>query len=119
MAFKDKPYLPYFYTSTALPSQNNNVPAGGFAKLLKENEFATKFSEGERSNVHIQLVGNRAVLVVLFDSKSSLGLVRLRVRKASEEITHILEALVKRTETDAVPIFAEITDEDIDNLFKE
>ncbi|KAM3479440.1 hypothetical protein MY8738_005409 [Beauveria namnaoensis] len=106
-------------TSLASLTADNNVPAGGFAKLLKENEFATKFSEGERSNIYIQLVGKRVVLVVLFDSKSSLGLVRLRVRKASEELTPILEALVKRTGTDADPIFAEITDEDIDNLFKE
>ena len=51
------------------------------AKLLKENEFATQFHEGEKANIHIQLVGNRVILVVIFDSKSSLGLVRLRVRR--------------------------------------
>ena len=54
------------------------------AKLLKENEFATQFHEGEKANIHIQLVGNRVILVVIFDSRSSLGLVRLRVKKASE-----------------------------------
>src|SRR5690348_4352212 len=45
-----------------------------------------------KKNIHIQLAGNRVILVVIFDSKSSLGLVRLRVRKASEELNHIFEA---------------------------
>ena len=93
---------------------------GGMAKLLKENEFATQFHEGEKANIHIQLVGNRVILVVIFDSKSSLGLVRLRVRKASEELNHIFEALLKKVqEPGADSPFAEITDEDIDNLFND
>ncbi len=61
------------------------------AKLLRENEFATQFHEGEKPNIHIQLVGNRVILVVIFDTKSSLGLVRLRVKKATEELNHIFE----------------------------
>ena len=93
---------------------------GGMAKLLKENEFPTQFHEGEKANIHIQLVGNRVILVVIFDSKSSLGLVRLRVRKASEELNHIFEALLKKVqEPGADSPFAEITDEDIDNLFND
>ena len=92
----------------------------GMAKLLKENEFATQFHEGEKANIHIQLVGNRVILVVIFDAKSSLGLVRLRVRKASEELNHIFEALLKKVqEPGADSPFAEITDEDIDNLFND
>ena len=90
------------------------------AKLLKENEFATQFHEGEKANIHIQLVGNRVILVVIFDSRSSLGLVRLRVKKASEELNHIFEALLKKVqEPGADSPFAEITDEDIDNLFND
>ena len=93
---------------------------GGMAKLLKENEFATQFHEGEKANIHIQLVGNRVILVVIFDSKSSLGLVRLRVRKASEELANIVESVLKKVnEPGADTPFAEITDEDIDNLFND
>jgi predicted regulator of Ras-like GTPase activity (Roadblock/LC7/MglB family) len=107
-------------TSLASLTAGNIAATGGMAKLLKENEFATQFHEGEKANIHIQLVGNRVILVVIFDSRSSLGLVRLRVKKASEELNHIFEALLKKVqEPGADSPFAEITDEDIDNLFND
>ena len=94
---------------------------GGMAKLLKENEFPTQFHEGVKANIHIQLVGNRVILVVIFDSKkTALGLVRLRVKKASEELNTIFESLLRKVQdpTRETP-FAEITDDDIDNLFND
>src|SRR5262249_6437113 len=107
-------------TSLASLTAGNIAATGGMAKLLKENEFATQFHEGEKANIHIQLVGNRVILVVIFDSRSSLGLVRLRVKKASEELNHIFESLLKKVaEPGADSPFAEITDEDIDNLFND
>jgi predicted regulator of Ras-like GTPase activity (Roadblock/LC7/MglB family) len=107
-------------TSLASLTAGNIAATGGMAKLLKENEFATQFHEGEKANIHIQLVGNRVILVVIFDSRSSLGLVRLRVKKASEELNHIFETLLKKVqEPGADSPFAEITDEDIDNLFND
>ena len=107
-------------TSLASLTAGNIAATGGIAKLLRENEFATQFHEGEKANIHIQLVGNRVILVVIFDSRSSLGLVRLRVKKASEELNHIFESLLKKVqEPGADSPFAEITDEDIDNLFND
>ena len=93
---------------------------GGMAKLLKENEFPTQFHEGVKANIHIQLVGNRVILAVIFDSRATLGLVRLRVKRASDELNNIFEALLRRVPSanGAAP-FAEITDEDIDNLFND
>jgi predicted regulator of Ras-like GTPase activity (Roadblock/LC7/MglB family) len=69
---------------------------GGMAKLLKENEFPTQFHEGVKANIHIQLVGNRVILSVIFDSRATLGLVRLRVKRASDELNAIFEALTRR-----------------------
>ena len=58
--------------------------------------------------------------MVLFDERSSLGLVRLRVRKASDELTRILDSLIKKASSANAPsVFAEITDDDIDNLFND
>jgi predicted regulator of Ras-like GTPase activity (Roadblock/LC7/MglB family) len=107
-------------TSLASLTAGNIAATGGMAKLLKENEFATQFHEGEKANIHIQLVGNRVILVVIFDSRSSLGLVRLRVRRASDELNAIFEALLNKVQTPGADTpFAEITDEDIDNLFND
>ena len=107
-------------TSLASLTAGNIAATGGIAKLLRENEFTTQSHEGEKANIHIQLVGNRVILVVIFDSRSSLGLVRLRVKKASEELNQIFESLLKKVqEPGADSPFAEITDEDIDNLFND
>lgn len=107
-------------TSLASLTAGNIAATGGMAKLLKENEFATQFHEGEKKNIHIQIVSQRVILVVIFDGRSSLGLVRLRVRKANEELNHIFESLLRKVqEPGAASPFAEITDEDIDNLFND
>lgn len=98
----------------------NVAATGGIAKLLKESEFTGQFHEGEHTNVHISLVAQRVILVILFDERSSLGLVRLRVRKAGEEIGRILKEMMSKVNEPSAPsIFSEITDEDIDNLFKD
>ena len=107
-------------TSLASLTAGNVAATGGMAKLLRENEFTTQFHEGERANIHIQLVGNRVILVVIFDNKTSLGLVRLRVKKSSEELNQIFEALLAKVrDPNRETPFAEITDDDIDNLFND
>lgn len=109
-------------TSLASLTAGNIAATGGLAKLIGEKEFSILFHEGEKDNLHISIVGGRVILVVLFDNRSSLGLVRLRVKKASDELTAIFDGLMQKAEekekngTNDLP-FAEITDDDIDNLF--
>jgi predicted regulator of Ras-like GTPase activity (Roadblock/LC7/MglB family) len=110
-------------TSLASLTAGNVAATDGLAKLLGEREFSILFHEGEKDNLHINIVDGRAILLVLFDARSSLGLVRLRVKKATTELTAILEDVVARSAarksssatSDAT--FAEITDDDIDALF--
>ena len=109
-------------TSLASLTAGNIAATGGLAKLIGEKEFSILFHEGEKDNLHISIVGGRVILVVLFDSRSSLGLVRLRVKKASDELTGIFEGLMRKAEAkeksgESDFPFAEITDDDIDNLF--
>ena len=107
-------------TSLSSLTAGNVAATGGIAQLLAEKEFAGQFHEGEKTNVHISIVGQRVILVVLFDERSSLGLVRLRVRKATVELVNILDVLVKKSQSGSQPsVFSEITDDDIDNLFND
>src|SRR3977135_1036815 len=97
---------------TALSSltAGNVAATGGIAQLLAEREFAGQFHEGEKTNVHISIVGQRVIMVVLFDERSSLGLVRLRVRRATSELVNVLAALVKKSASGTQPsVFSEIT----------
>jgi predicted regulator of Ras-like GTPase activity (Roadblock/LC7/MglB family) len=105
-------------TSLASLTAGNVAAMGGLAKLIGENEFPSQFHEGERESLHMSIVAGKVVLVVIFDARSSLGLVRLRVKKAGEELARIFEQLSRRQAMPGVrsPL-AEITDDDIDNLF--
>lgn len=110
-------------TSLASLTAGNIAATGGLAKLIGEKEFSILFHEGEKDNIHISIVGGRVILVVIFDQRSSLGLVRLRVKKASIELARIFDDLALKAEQEASATsnvaspFAEITDDDIDNLF--
>jgi predicted regulator of Ras-like GTPase activity (Roadblock/LC7/MglB family) len=109
-------------TSLASLTAGNIAATGGMAKLLGEKEFSILFHEGQRDNIHISIISQRVILVVIFDQRSSLGLVRLRVKKSAEVLSGIFGQLLKKVETKgpgkaADSPFAEITDEDIDKLF--
>ena len=108
-------------TSLASLTAGNVAALGGLAKLIGENEFPNQFHEGAKDSLDMTVVATRVVLVVIFDNRTSLGLVRLRIKKASDELTKIFEALVKKTESPGGmgSPFAEISDDDIDNLFSE
>ena len=110
--------------STSLASLTAGCIAatGGLAKIVGEEEFPIHFHQGQRDNLHITLVGKRMILVVIFDERSSLGLVRLRVKKAGAELGRLFEEIEKQSELQAsqgASPFAEITDDDIDNLFSD
>ncbi len=110
-------------TSLASLTAGNVAATDGLARLIGEKEFSILFHEGEKDNIHISIVGQRLILVVIFDERSSLGLVRLRVRKGAAEIEEVLAQMASKAASQggevAASPFAEITDEDIDALFNE
>jgi len=107
-------------TSLASLTAGNIAATGGLAKLIGEKEFSILFHEGEKDNIHISVIGQRVILVVIFDRRSSLGLVRLRVRKASAELAASIQKLLDRTTAgvEGETLLNEITDDDIERLFQ-
>ncbi len=113
-------------TSLASLTAGNVAATDGLARLIGEKEFSILFHEGERDNIHISIVAQRVILVVIFDERTSLGLVRLRVRRAMAELETIFQDIARKAEKEKLALqadfdspFAEITDEDIDRLFSE
>ena len=113
-------------TSLASLTAGNVAATDGLARLIGEKEFSILFHEGEKDNIHISIVARRVILVVIFDERSSLGLVRLRVRRATVELEKIFEEIASKIEKekDSLQVeiespFSEITDDDIDRLFSE
>ena len=113
-------------TSLASLTAGNVAATDGLARLIGEKEFSILFHEGEKDNIHISIVAQRVILVVIFDERSSLGLVRLRVKKASGELNDVFARIMSKVEKEKQNAgaafespFAEITDEDIDSLFSD
>jgi len=111
-------------TSLASLTAGNIAATGGIAKLLGEEEFTILFHEGAKDNINISLVSNRVILAVVFDSRSSIGLVRLRVKKSTESLAKIFDEISGKAEKDKAEgnlgdsPFTEISDDDIDSLFR-
>lgn len=113
-------------TSLSSLAAGNVAATEGLAKLLGEREFSVLFHEGERDNIHFSIVAHRAILVVIFNNRTPVGLVRLRVRKASAQFEDVFRRIIEKFDVDSLlltddknALFGEITDEDIDRLFSE
>src|SRR6266550_9125180 len=108
-------------TSLASLAAGNVAATGGMAQLIGEKEFPTLSHEGERESIHISVIG-RVLLVVVFDERSSLGLVKLRSKQVSHELVTIFAEVERDSQESATANstpFSEITDEEIDSLFSQ
>ena len=83
-------------TSLASLTAGSVAATGGLAKIVGEEEFPVHFHQGQRDNLHITLIAGRIILVVIFDDRSSLGLVRLRVKKAGAQLAKIFEEIQEK-----------------------
>src|SRR3982074_2243039 len=72
-------------TSLASLAAGNVAATGGMAQLIGEKEFPTLSHEGERESIHISVI-KRLLLIVVFDDRSSLGLVKLRSKQIAREL---------------------------------
>jgi predicted regulator of Ras-like GTPase activity (Roadblock/LC7/MglB family) len=106
-------------TSFSSLAAGNVAATTSMAKLLGEDIFPTVVHEGERESIYICVIG-RSLLVVVFDERSTLGLVKLRTKKASHELAAMIQEMALESERQRGQqnsFFSEITDEDIDSLF--
>ena len=104
-------------TSLASLAAGNVAATSGMAELIGEKEFPTLSHEGARESIHISVIG-RMLLIVVFDERSSLGLVKLRSKQVSQQLSSMMDEIVNAPKDDSDSPFAEITDEDIDSLFQ-
>ncbi len=67
------------------------------ARLIGERDFTTLFHQGERESMYLADVARRVILVVLFDNRTTLGLVRLKLRGVVETLTVQFERVFERS----------------------
>ena len=106
-------------TSFSSLAAGNVAATSSMAKLIGEDVFPSVVHEGEHESIYISVIG-RALLVVVFDQRSTLSLVKIRSKRGSFEVAAILEEARVDSANYRVnqnSFFSEITDEDIDSLF--
>jgi len=83
---------------------------GALARLLGETEFSVLFHQGAKENMHVSTVDEQAILLVIFNDQTTVGMVRLFAKEASRAIGEILaEARTRPRKTGglAAPISAD------------
>jgi predicted regulator of Ras-like GTPase activity (Roadblock/LC7/MglB family) len=105
-----------FATLTAADFSANDQ----LAKLIGENDFNSLFHQGEKESMYLADVARRVILVVLFDNRTTLGLVRLKMKETVSELAKLFDEVFKRgtTGAGAKPNLLSGADDEIDKLFQ-
>jgi predicted regulator of Ras-like GTPase activity (Roadblock/LC7/MglB family) len=88
------------------------------AKLIGEKDFNSLFHQGVKESMYLADVARRVILVVLFDNRTTLGLVRLKMRQTVVHLTQLFERVFSRAAAAANPNILAGADDEIDRLFR-
>jgi predicted regulator of Ras-like GTPase activity (Roadblock/LC7/MglB family) len=105
-----------FATLTAADFSANDQ----LAKLIGETDFNSLFHQGEKESMYLADVARRVILVVLFDNRTTLGLVRLKMKQTVDELTKLFEQVFARPAQGqgGAPGLLSGADDEIDKLFQ-
>jgi predicted regulator of Ras-like GTPase activity (Roadblock/LC7/MglB family) len=92
------------------------------ASMIGESEFSSLFHQGEKESMYLADVARRVILVVLFDNRTTLGLIRIKVKAVVRELAEVFGEMFERSA--AAPVgprveegFADEAEDEIDRLF--
>lgn len=104
-----------FATLTAADFSANDQ----LARLIGESDFNTLFHQGERESMYLADIVRRVILVVLFDGRTTLGLVRLKTKGAVDELARVFDQAFGRVQPPtAMPGVLAGAEDEIDRLFQ-
>ncbi|MEW5795626.1 MAG: roadblock/LC7 domain-containing protein [Candidatus Zixiibacteriota bacterium] len=68
------------------------------ARLVGESEFSVLFHQGKKDHIHMSIVGDRSILVVIFDDRTTIGMVRLYAKETADELARVFKNIRERKE---------------------
>lgn len=87
------------------------------AKLVGERDFSVLFHQGNKDHIHNVLVDDDTILTVIFDDRTTIGMIRLYSKEVAQKLKEILsEIRVNGKKEGSVDIAKEATDR-LDDLF--
>jgi predicted regulator of Ras-like GTPase activity (Roadblock/LC7/MglB family) len=69
------------------------------AEVLGEGQFLVLSHQGRAEHIHVALVSGRALLVIVFDDRTTLGMVRLYANEVTNRVVEALEKAEERNKT--------------------
>src|SRR5215471_5311195 len=66
------------------------------AKMIGEPDFASLVHQGEKESMFLADIAKRVILVVLFDQRTTLGLVKLKGKGVVELLNKVFEEMFNR-----------------------
>src|SRR5918997_3749080 len=107
-----------FATLTAADFSANDQ----LARLIGETDFNSLFHQGEKESMYLADVAKRVILVVLFDNRTTLGMVRVKVKNVVRELSGIFQEMFDRyASSQSRPhletSFVDEAEDEIDRLF--
>ena len=66
------------------------------ARLLGEDTFSTLFHQGAHQSILVSMVGDRALLAVVWDQRSNLGLVRFYSQETTKRLEQVFDEMAGR-----------------------
>lgn len=93
------------------------------ASIIGEKEFSTLFHQGEKESIYVCLIANRVIVVVIFDQRTNLGLVRVRTKSAALELERIFGDIFNKVDRTITPPkeidsdFTKAAEQELDKLF--
>jgi predicted regulator of Ras-like GTPase activity (Roadblock/LC7/MglB family) len=88
------------------------------ARLLGESEFSVLFHEGAKESLHVSTVDDDAILLAIFDDRTTVGMVRLFAREASQALGAILVEARKQPRRTGV-LAAPLTPEEVRSAIRQ
>jgi len=115
------------FTQTLDTTALGALLAGSFAstkeiaRLVGEPEFSVLFHQGKKDHIHMSIVGERSILVVIFDDRTTIGMVRLYAKEAAVEFEKIFQEIQKNSqrESSISEDFSEEAQDKLDDIFQD
>ncbi len=91
------------------------------ARLVGEPEFSVLFHQGKRDHIHINIVGERSILVIIFDDRTTIGMVRLYAKETSLDLARVFKHTQEeqRGKPELSKDFAERAGDRLDDIFQD
>lgn len=85
------------FTQTIDTTAISALVAGSFAstravaKMLGEEEFSVIFHQGKKESIHVSLIGDRCMGVIIFDDRTTIGMIRIFAQELADKLSHVLK----------------------------